>query len=371
MHKKYILEKINKTLGVRLGAGLDWKLNFAVLFLVAIGLISLFGARIDLFWKQLMWLGFGLILIFLIVKFDWRSFINHKWAIFGIYWLSVFLLILTLILAPKIRGTRAWIPIGPFQFQTSVFAALALIIILANFFKKEHKSIARISKILKSFVYFAIPSGLVALQPDFGSVLLLFFIWFGFILVSGIPWRHLLVAVLIFAVLGVAMWQVVLKEYQKDRILGLFFPNRDVLGINYNVVQSKIAIGSAGFFGKGFKQGTQVQLGFLPEAQTDFIFAAVIEEWGLFSGFLMIIAFITIILRIVFIGLDEKNNFNRFICLGTAIYFCANFIFNTGSNIGLLPVIGVPFPFLSYGGSHIMAEFVLIGIVQSIKIRKI
>ncbi len=350
---------------------LDWKLNSAILFLSVAGLMSLLSANTDLFWKQLIWLALGIFLAALIINFDWRSFINNKWVIWGIYWLSIFFLILTLILAPKVRGAKSWIPIGPFHFQTSVFAALALIIILANFFKKEHKSIARVSKILKSFVYFSLPAGLVALQPDMGSILLLFFIWFGFVLVSGISWRHLSIAVIIFAVLGVAMWYGVLKNYQKERILGLFFPNRDVLGINYNVIQSKIAIGSAGFLGKGFKQGTQVQLGFLPEAQTDFIFAAVIEEWGLITGFLLIAAFIAAVFRIVFIGMDEKNNFNRFVCLGAAIYFLANFIFNTGSNIGLLPVIGVPFPFLSYGGSHILAEFVLIGMVQSIRIRRV
>ena len=349
---------------------LDWKLNGAVLFLAVLGLVSLFGTRPDLFWKQITWVAIGIILVFFIINLDWRSLINSKGAIFGIYYLSIFLLVFTLILAPKVRGTRSWIPIGPFQFQTSVFAALALIVILANFFRREHKSIARVSNILKSFVYFAIPAGLVALQPDFGSILLLFFIWFGFVLVSGILWRHLLLAILIFAVLGVGMWYSVLKDYQKDRILGLFFPNRDVLGVNYNVIQSKISIGSAGFFGKGFGQGTQVQLGFLPEAQTDFIFAAIIEEGGLAFGFLMIAAFVFIILRIVSIGLDEKNNFNQFICLGTAIYFFANFIFNTGSNVGLLPVVGVPFPFLSYGGSHLLAEMVLVGVIQSIKIRK-
>ncbi len=348
---------------------LDWKLNSAILFLVAAGLVSLFGANINLFWKQLLWLAFGIIFAIIIIEFDWRSFVNFKRVILGIYFFSIFLLVLTLILAPKVRGARSWIPVGPFQFQTSVFAAFALIIVLANFFRKKHVSIARVSDLFQSFIYFLIPAGLVALQPDFGSILLLFLIWLGFVLVSGIPWRHLLIALLIFAVLGVIMWHSVLKEYQKERILGLFFSNRDVLGINYNVIQSKIAIGSAGLFGKGFKQGTQVQLGFLPEAQTDFIFAAVIEEWGLISGLLMIAAFVVIIFRIISIGVIERNNFNRFVCLGTAIYFCANFIFNTGSNVGLLPVIGVPFPFLSYGGSHLATELILIGMVQSIKAR--
>ncbi len=349
---------------------LDWKLNFAILFLVLASLVSLLGADMGLFWKQIAWLVLGTVFALIIIKFDWRSFVNSKGVIFGIYSIANLLLLATLVIGPRVRGQKNWIPLGPFKFEPSVFAALALIIVLASFFKKEHKGIAHVSNILKSFVYFAIPAGIVALQPDMGSMLLLFFIWFGFVLVSGIKWKHLLITVLIFSVLGVGMWFGILKAYQKDRIIGLFFPNRDVLGVNYNVIQAKIAIGSAGIFGKGFGQGTQVQLGFLPEAQTDFIFSAIIEEWGLVAAFLMISAFFAMILRIVFIGMDDGNSFNQFICLGTALFFCANFTFNTGSNVGLLPVVGVPFPFLSYGGSHILIEMILIGMVQSIRARK-
>ncbi len=348
----------------------DWWLNLSILFLFAASLISLLSAQPQLFWKQIIWIILGYALAYSIIAFDWRSFINYKGVILGIYGLSNFLLIVTLVVAPNINGHRSWIPIGPFQFQASVFAALALIIVLANFFKKKHASIARISSLAQSFVYFLIPAGLILLEKDMGSTLLLFLIWFGFVLVSGIPWKKLLILFLIFAVVGTGMWFYFLKDYQKQRVIGLFSPNKDVLGINYNVAQAKIAIGSAGVFGKGFRQGTQVQLGFLPEAQTDFIFSAIIEEWGLLAGFLMIVALTSIIVRIVYIGMEERNNFNRFICLGTAIFFCASFIFNTGSNTGLMPVIGVPFPFLSYGGSHLFIEMMLVGMVQSVKYRK-
>ena len=166
------------------------------------------------------------------------------------------------------------------------------------------------------------------------------------------------------------MWQSVLQDYQKERIVGVFFSERDVLGINYSVIQSKIAIGSAGFFGKGFNQGTQIQLGFLPEAQTDFIFAALIEEWGIFGGMLIIAAFMFLILRIITIGMETDNNFNRFLCLGTVVLFGVQFVLNVGSNLGLTPVIGVTFPFLSYGGSSILINLILIGIIQSIATRK-
>lgn len=348
----------------------DWKLNGAIALLSLAGLVELASINLDLFWKQLLFIGVGFVLMLFITYFDWRSFVNYRGVIVGIYATAVGLLLLTLAIAPEIRGNKAWIPIGPFQLQVSVFANLALIVVLASFFRKSHRSIAHFSTLAISFIYFAIPAALVYLQPDLGSVLLMFSVWFGFVLVSGIRWRHLVAAFTIFAMIGALGWVVFLKPYQKDRITGVFFPDRDVLGVNYNVIQAKIAIGSAGFFGKGFKQGTQVQLGFLPEAHTDFIFSAVTEELGLVAGFLLIGAFFVMIVRIVFIGLEERNNFNQFICLGTAVFFIANFVFNTGSNVGLVPVIGVPYPFLSYGGSHIIAEFILLGMIQSIKLRK-
>lgn len=349
---------------------LDWKLNLAILFLISAGFLNLFSTAPDLVYKQLISLGLGLLLAFLLIKFDWRPYINYRGAVFGIYAGVILLLILTYFFAPMIRGTRGWLAIGDFHFQVSELAKLVLIIVYAYFFSRKHIGIARLSNLVASFIYFVIPASFIAVQPDFGSVLILFCLWSGFLLVSGIPWRHLIVGLIIFLILGVISWQSVLKDYQKERIMGFLFPASDPLGVNYNVIQAKIAIGSAGFWGKGFGQGTQAQLGFLPEAQTDFVFAAFIEEWGLLSGFLLIAAFVFLILRIIKIGLNSDNNFNRFICLGAVILFISQFIFNVGSNLGLTPVVGVTFPFLSYGGSSLLTNLILVGIIQSIFSRR-
>jgi rod shape determining protein RodA len=348
---------------------LDWRLNGAVLFLMIAGLVSLLSAKPALFYKQLLFWGAGLVVVFLLLRFDWRPYINYRGVVLGIYFAIIVLLLITYIFAPTIRGTKGWLVLGSFQLQASEFAKMALIILFAIFFSRRHVSIARVSNVMVSFVYFVIPAGLVAIQPDFGSVLILFLIWFGFLLVSGIRWRQLALFLIIFAVAGFLIWQNVLKDYQKERILGMFSPAYDPLGINYSVIQSKIAIGSAGIFGKGFGQGTQVQLGFLPEAQTDFIFAAIIEEWGLVSAGLMAVAFLVLVFQIIKIGLDANSNFNRFVCLGTAILFISHFVLNVGSNLGLTPVIGVTFPFLSYGGSSLLTNLFLIGIIQSIKMK--
>lgn len=344
---------------------LDWSLNFGILLLFGAGILSLASTSPKLFWAQFSWGILASLIIILAANFDWRSFVNYRWFIYGVYGFSLLLLLLTYAVAPSIRGARAWLPIGPFQFQTSEFSKFALILILSYFFAKRHVGIAHLKTISASFIFLALPMILILIQPDMGSALILAGIWFGYLLVSGIRWRHLFAAALVGIVTLVSMWGFYLKDYQKERILGLFQPERDPLGVNYNVIQAKIAIGSGGFFGKGFGQGTQAQLGFLPEAQTDFMFAAFIEEWGLLGAIAVLSAFLLVLYQIIRIAMLSDNNFSKLICLGASMMFLLHFIVNTGSNLGLMPVIGVPFPFLSYGGSNLMVSALLIGMIQS------
>lgn len=347
----------------------DWFLNAAVIFLACASLLILSSIDGDLFFQQLIWFIAGFAVLFVFSLIDWRPLTNYRWLILAIYLFSVGLLILTYFLAPSIRSTRSWLVFGPVQIQTSEFAKLALIIILSVFFAKRHVGIAHAGVLLKSFFYFAVPAGLVLLQPDLGSTIIIFSIWAGFLMVSGIRWKHLIIGLVILALVFAAGWFFVLKDYQKERVLAFMNPNYDPLGVNYSVIQSKIAIGSGGFFGKGYKQGSQVQLGFLPAAGTDFIFASFMEEWGLLGGGLVIGAFIFMLIRIIKIGVNCQDNFYKLVCLGTALMFLAQFIINMGSTLGMLPVIGVTFPFFSYGGSSILTNAMLIGIIQGAKLR--
>lgn len=344
---------------------IDWKLALACALLIAGGLLSLLSTAQDLFFKQIAWIILGLFIALILTYVDLRSFFSRKSVIFGIYSIVISLLVITFFLAPKIKGNRAWILIGPFQFQPSELAKVALILVLAYFFSKRHIGIASWRTIITSFIYSIIPAGLVALQPDMGSALVIMAIWVGFVLVSGMPLKKILIAALFAGLAFGVMWTSVLKDYQKERVVGLFTPSRDPLGINYNVIQSKIAIGSGGFLGKGFKQGTQVQLGFLPEAQTDFIFAAIGEEGGFLGITLIFIAFLWMNMRILKIGALVDGNFYKFLCLGTTTLFLIQFIFHIGSNLGFLPVVGVTLPFVSYGGSSMLASMMLVGMIQS------
>lgn len=348
----------------------DWLLNCAVGGTLGLSLLILASISKDLFFQQLAWAILSIILIFLFSQIDWRALASYRWIIISIYMFSIFLLAMALFFAPVIRNTRAWLVFGPVQFQVSEFAKVALIIFLAYFFSRSHVGIARVVNIARSFLYFLIPAVFIFFQPDFGTLIILFGIWAGFLLVSGLPIRYIVIGFLILGVIGAIGWTSVLKDYQKERIIGVFEPNYDPLGVNYQSIQSKIAVGSGGFFGKGFSQGTQVQLGFLPEASTDYIFASFMEEWGLFGGLIVIGLFALIIFSIIRIGLYADGNFYKFICLGTVIMFIIQFSINVGAAIGILPVIGITFPFFSYGGSSILISAIMVGIVQSASVHR-
>ncbi len=349
----------------------DWGLTLATISLMAMGLITL-AANPEgaLFWRQLVWAILALALIFGLPLINLRAILNYRWLILGIYFFVILLLVLTYFLAPAISGARSWLQIGTIQIQASEFMKAALIILLSSFFALRHVAIANPKVILISFLYFLVPTILVLSQPDLGTSLVLFGIWFGYLLVSELPLRYIMVALLSLIVVLALSWNFGLASYQKERIIGVFSPETDPLGVNYSVLQSKIAIGSAGFFGKGFSQGTQVQLGFLPAAHTDFIFSAFVEEWGLIGGLSLIAAFLYLIYRILQLGMRSYNNFAKFISLGTAITLFIHFSINLGAALGLLPVIGISLPLVSYGGSNLLTTAALIGIIAGVHERR-
>jgi len=337
--------------------------------LIAASLIVLSAISLHFFLLQIIWvaLGAGIVLVFLYI--DWRSIFNSRWLVWGFYGVSLFLLGLALFAAPVIRNTRSWLVLGPFTLQPVELMKVALILLYANYFSKRHIAVARWWNILATFFFFVLPAAIAVKLPDLGSAVIFFSIWFGFLLLSGLPPRRTFAALAIFILTAGFIWAYVLKDYHRARIVGFLDPQQNALGINYSVTQSKIAIGSSGFLGKGYGQGMQTQLGFLSEPSEDFIFAALIEEWGLLGGLLVIGAFLFLIFQVLRVGSLADENFEKFICLGVAIMFGVQFLLNTGSTTGLTPVVGVTFPFLSYGGSSMMANFFMLALVNSIRKR--
>ncbi|MCP6719919.1 MAG: rod shape-determining protein RodA [Patescibacteria group bacterium] len=346
----------------------DWVLFVGLLVLAVASLVSLASSSIGFFWRQLVWYILGFIIILGASRLDWRRLISQPRFRYGLYWFSVLLLVLSNLQTGTVRGVKSWLQFGGLQFEPAELAKLALIIVLAGFFSRRYIAAWLGKNIALSLFYTLIPVVLVAIQPDFGSALVILGIWIGFLLISGINKKRLVLGLVVAVLVVTLLWMFFLKPYQKDRLTGFIFPESDPLGVNYNVIQSKIAIGSAGFWGKGFGEGTQTQLNFLPEAQTDFLFAAFIEEWGLFGGIFVVLTFLLIIFRMVGIGIKARNNDSKFIVLGVGLILVIHFFVNIGSNLGFLPVTGINFPFLSYGGSSILTISVLISIIEKIKL---
>jgi rod shape determining protein RodA len=343
----------------------DWPLLGLVVILAVISLVTLASVSHTYFSKQLIWYVIAFLVIILGSQIEWHWLVSQTWFRKSLYWFSVFLLLVPFFQSGLVRGTKSWIRLGGFNFEPSELAKVALIIILAGFFSRRHLAAWQNKNIFVSLLYTLIPAGIIAIQPDMGSAIVILGIWIGFLALSGINKKKLFIGILLVVIAFGVMWTSFLKDYQKDRLIGFVSPEVDSLGVNYNATQSKIAIGSAGFWGKGFGNGTQVQFDFLPEAHTDFIFASFVEEWGIFGGLILLLTYVGFIFRITTIGLRVKRNDFKFIALGTGLVFLIHFFINIGSSLGIVPVIGISFPFVSYGGSNLLTSSLLLAIISS------
>lgn len=344
----------------------------AVLMLVAIGLISLYSlsgvSAFPFFDRQLVWAGIGLILLGATSFIDFRMFRTESMIVFLLYLLSVLLLAVILIVGSRIHGVKAWFQIGGVALQPVELAKLTLIILLAKFFSKRHIEIYRIRHLVVSGLYLAVPTVLVLIQPDLGSAIVLIATWLAVVLFSGMKLRHFFSLVLIGAVLVLIAWFAVLLPYQKLRIISFLDPYRDPKGAGYQMIQSMIAVGSGQVWGKGLGYGSQSHLHFLPESQTDFIFAAFAEEWGYVGTLILLALFFIVLWRILRIGIRAQDNFSRLYTLGFAALIFTQAFIHIGMNMAIMPITGITLPFVSYGGSSLVMMLVGVGIVQNIKI---
>ncbi len=346
----------------------DWWLFFSIIPIMGAGMVAMnsFLGDGNFFGRQLMWACLGLLIMMASSWIDFR-FLRRTGAVVTIYAISIAMLLAVFAFGYAAKGAKSWISLGGFSVQPADFAKVALIILLAKYFSRRHVEIKHIRHILVSGIYAAIPFALVALQPDFGSAITIFLIWFGMVLVSGISKKHLALVVGTGAVAFVLLWNFGFKEYQKHRIMNFIHPMADVRGSGYNAYQSVIAVGSGGLVGKGVGYGTQSRLSFLPEYETDFIFAAFAEEWGFVGVIILLVLFGLVFARIFSVARKGETNFETLFALGVAVLFMSHLTVNIGMNIGLMPVTGIPVPFMSYGGSHLLAECIAIGIIMGMR----
>lgn len=351
----------------------DWILFFAVILLACLGLAEIYSISLGQeslsllnFKKQIIFILVGVFLLFFFAFLDYHFLTNSSNYI---YIFGVLLLVSVLIFGSEIRGTKGWFYIAGLGIQPAEFMKIILITFLAKFFSLKTIRSQSLRQLVLSGAFSFVLISLILLQPDFGSALILIAIWLMMLFFAGFNKKYFIIISLILAISFGGAWFFAFKDYQKQRILTFLNPNLDSLSEGYNVAQATIAVGAGRIMGRGLGFGSQSQLRFLPEAQNDFIFAVIAEELG-FLGVSLIFFFFAILYYRCLSSIRKINNdFGIFFILGAMGLIFLEMFINIGMNTGLLPVVGISLPFISYGGSSIISKFILIGIVESIIIR--
>ena len=351
----------------------DWIFVLAVFTLFLLGLSAIYSVELSQDLTSLMQVkkqivaGVGGVFLFLILSLsNFRLLQNYSLAFYAF---CVLLLVGVLFFGSTIRGSTGWFVVGDVSIQPVEFMKIALDISLATYFSRHARPL-RLRHLFESGLITALPVVLVLLQPDLGSASILVGVWLVILVCAGIQWRYLCAMGAVATVVLFASWQFLFADYQRARVLSFLNPGADPLGQGYNVTQAIIAIGSGGLFGSGLGFGTQSQLKFLPESQTDFIFAVIAEELGFFGVCLLLASFAVVFIRLRSQIAFSRDDFTSFLLLGAGAVFFFQFLVNVGMNLGLFPVTGIGLPFVSYGGSSLLAMFALCGIIQSVAIRR-
>jgi len=362
----------------RLIKNFDWLTFSLTILLSVIGIMTIYSATRPLLpyeapvyhMKQIYWLIIGLSAMVLVVKFDyiWLGRLAYPLYAFG-----MLLLLIVLVAGKTGMGAQRWLNIGPISFQPSELFRLIFIIVIARYLSEVKPQMGLTSVIRTFFIFALVPLALVLKQPDLGTAIILGTIFLSLSLTKGLQKKVIIFLLILVALsvpfLGNIFWEG-LKDYQKNRLVAFMEPDADPAGIGYHINQSKVAIGSGGFFGKGYMRGTQGPFRFLPEKQTDFIFAVFAEEWGFLGSFFLLLVYLALILRGIDTALKAKDDFGRFLAAGITFMFSTYFLINAGMTLGIMPVVGIPLPFMSYGGTALLSNFIAAGILINIRSRR-
>ncbi len=364
------MEKLHGSIK-KISEGVDWLLSACILLVSLGGLVTMKSftpaeSGADFFGRQVIWLGASFAVFFVFSFIDFR-FLRRTGVLVGLYLFFGALLLLLFAVGKIAHGAESWFSFFSLSFQPVDLTKLVLVLVLAKYFSRRHVEIKYVKHILISALYAFIPFVLVLLQPDFGSAVIIMLIWLGMVLVSGISKMHLLYVLGSGALGFFLLWNFAFAPYQKDRIRSFLDPLANIHTSGYNAYQSTIAVGSGQISGKGVGYGTQSRLQFLPERQTDFIFAAFAEEWGFVGALSLLLLYMVIVYRVLYQASLYASNFEMLFGMGLGILFISHILINIGMNLGLLPVTGIPLPFMSYGGSHLLAEFSGLGILAGMR----
>ena len=355
----------------------DLQLAAYAALLGAIGLIMAYSNSVEqgqslldgstTFVRGLMWTGIALIAFVIATAFDYKWLKTFAWPLYG---LQIALLLGTLAIGTGVGGSARWVSIGPLQFQFSEIAKILMIVVLANYLGARQGKLTTLPSILGACVLVGPPWILVMAQPDLGTSLVLLAILGGMLFMSGASLRWLAaIAITVLAALPF-VWNNVLRDYQQQRILSFLEPSNDIQGAGWQIHQSQIAVGSGGWFGKGLTNGTQNQLNFLPVQESDFVAAIYLEELGFLGALLLLVLFAALLWRILVGGWRSKDPFGTMFAAGLASMILFQIVVNLGMVVGIMPITGIPLPFVSHGGASLISLAVGLGILQSINIRQ-
>ena len=361
----------------RLTENLDFTLLFATVFLCFYGLLVLYsstrlettGGSGPYFFvkRQSLWTLIGFLFLLISIFIDYHNLERYSKVI---YFGAIVLLILVIISGRTTYGARRWLAMGPFDFQPSEFAKIALIAFLADFLSKNKQKLDNFFYYLLPFAYTGLLILLVFMQPDLGTSLVYLAILIIMLFVVGVKIKYL-VFTFLAALSSIPVLWIFLKDYQKNRLILFLNPNLDPLGGGYNVIQSRIAIGSGGFLGNGIFSGIQSQLNFLPAQHTDFIFSVVGEELGFVGTILLLGLYIIVLWRGIKIALEARDLLGTLLATGAVSFLFFHIVVNIGMAMGMLPATGLPLPFLSYGGSFMISNLMVIGILLNVELHKV
>ena len=352
-------------------AGVRWAMLVAALLLSVIGLATVHSASselaIDYLPRQAIWVGVGLLVFLITFTLDYQTL--SKFAV-GIYLVSMASLVLVLFIGQEAGGSKSWLGMGSYRIQPSEFAKIATALLLARYLANRNRVILRTHEILVALGIVALPMVLVVLESDLGGAAMFAPLLIGMLWLSGLEWRFILICCILGLLIGAAGWVFVLQDYQKERVRTFLSPERDPLGAGYQLQQSKIAVGSGQFTGRGYQQGTQSQLRFLPARHTDFVFSVLAEEWG-FLGVAMVLSLYAIyVLNGARVAMRARDRVGILLVVGLLSMFSFHVLYNTAMVVGLVPITGIPLPFLSYGGSFTLANFIACGLILGVDFRR-
>jgi rod shape determining protein RodA len=351
---------------------LDWLLIGITLVLCCLGVLQIYSATIgtvweDAWWKQIIYIGVGLFVMWIFAQIDYHSLLNRVRLLYG---LSILALISVFIFGRSAMGAKRWIILpGGFQFQVSEFIKLVIIVLVARFLTEIKSEEMEFRDMLKLGGLVGLPMLLVLKQPDLGTSLTYLPALAVGIFLAGLRWKYVTL-IGIVAILGLPLGWQFLKPYQKARLVSFMDPERDPRGTGYQMIQSKIAVGAGGMWGKGVTKGTQTQLRFLPVPHTDFIFSAFAEEHGFVGVVAALALYFVLIMQIVQNAQTAPDRAGMYICMGVAGLLLFHLLVNVGMVVGRMPVTGIPLPLMSAGGSAIVSNFMLLGLVNNVRLRR-